>query len=243
MGISIEDCPDEILLCCNRLNNTRNGLYIKGALNGSLIYNTVFGNHPFAALYYDQITSTGAPQVNHGNDWSGASGTWDAYFDGSGAVASVVNYVVSTANLPNLLTKINVTGGMPSDWFAVNHETEPSCSNTTTSYCGQDPGDKDGEGGGQDGGDGRSQQSTWSEVAIYPNPADQSLFVSWPAAQQGNTAITLRDGLGRTVLQQQALEGANNLNLSTANLPAGMYLLEMRQNGQPTSLSKIMIQH
>lgn len=240
-GISVENCPDKILLCCNTLTNTNSGLYIKGPLNGSLIYNTVFGNHPFAALHYDQISSTGAPQVNHGNDWSSASGMWDAYFDGSGAAASTVNYEVNAANLPNLLTKINVTMGAPSDWFAVNHDGEPSCSNTSTSYCGQEPGDK--TDGGDKGEGGRSQQTTRNDLAIYPNPADQSLFVSWSADQVGNTEVILRDGLGRAVLQQQVSEGVYNLNLPTTDLPAGMYLLQLRQNGQPMSMSKVMIQH
>ncbi len=241
-GIWIQDCPDQILLCCNTLNNTTSGLYVEGPLNGSKIYNTVFGNHPFAALHYGAISSTGAPQINHGNDWSGASGLWDAYLATPG-LAGVVNYEVNVTHLPSLLTKINVPG-----WFAVDHDVEPSCANTTTSYCGEEPGDK-GEGGDEGGGDGgdkgegRSQKASWSELALYPNPADQSLFVSWPTTLQGKAEVTLRDGLGRTVLQQKALEGVTNLNLSTATLPAGMYLLELRQNGQPMSISKVMIQH
>lgn len=67
--------PATLTLCCNALSNSNTGLYITGPLNGAEIATTTFGNHPFAALHYDQVVSSGAPQINKGNDWSGASGT------------------------------------------------------------------------------------------------------------------------------------------------------------------------
>ena len=242
-GICVEDCPDEILLCCNNLTRSYIGLYIKGSLNGSLIFNTTFGNHPFAALYYDQITSTGAPQVNHGNDWSGASGTWDAYFNGSPGVANIVNYVVNIALLPNGLSNIFVTGGTASDWFAINHDTEPGCVNSTISYCGETPG-RPGEGGG-DGGHERSYGTVAANAffSVYPNPVDQVLNLVWQATSESSTEVFLHDNLGRIVLRQQAAAGTGTLTLPVGSLSPGMYWLEVRQAGNMVNTSKVLIQH
>jgi len=236
-GISVEASPGFIRLCCNYLTNSYSGLYIKGPLNSAQIHTTTFGNHPFAALHYDQVAATGTPQVNHGNDWSAASGMWDAFSNGSPGAAG--NYVVSNINMPNFLAKVFITTGPASSWFTINNATEPTCG---TSTC-------DGTGDGGRGGRDRSNEQNESEVheqaftaAVYPNPADQMLSIDFPASA-GETQILLRDATGRVVAKQQVPAGAGNAQLITAALPTGLYFLEVTQNGRKVLRSKVVVGH
>lgn len=137
-AISVENTPNNILLCCNTLTNSIRGLNMLGAHDNCDILSTDFGAHS-DALYYDMVVSSSAPQFHRGNDWSGASTTWDGYFNGIPQFAQFVFYTVDPLLLPNGLSKIFVAGGMASDWFADLTGTETTCLNTATSYCGETP--------------------------------------------------------------------------------------------------------
>ncbi|MBK7938653.1 MAG: T9SS type A sorting domain-containing protein [Lewinellaceae bacterium] len=243
-GICIVNVPDDLLLCCNTLDKSNDGLYVNSDLNtNSLIYNTVFGEHAFAALhYYNVTTSTGAPQINYGNDWSGASGLWDAYFDGSPAMANMVKYQVGSTNLPSGLSKVFVTSGVPSDWFAVLGN-EGSCALSDISFCGQTPGRPEGPDGGGGGEGGRSQASASYDLSVYPNPADQILSVELPDGADATFRISLRDLPGRTVIQQDVVAGTASVSLSTAKLSPGIYVLEVLQGDRRVGIFRVLIQH
>jgi hypothetical protein len=73
------------------------------------------------------------------------------------------------------------------------------------------------------------------ELAVYPNPATDYLRVELP--QAGPLTVSLRDLLGRQVLAPVVLAAQQPLRLP-ASLPAGIYLLEVRQ-GTTTAVRRI----
>lgn len=137
-AISVENTPNNILLCCNTLTSSIRGLNMLGAHENCNILSTDFGVHQ-EALYYDMVMSSIAPQFHRGNDWSLAGTTWDGYFNGNPAIAPFVFYTVDPSLLPNGLSKIFVSGGNASDWFADLTGAEAACVNTPNSYCGRTP--------------------------------------------------------------------------------------------------------
>jgi uncharacterized repeat protein (TIGR01451 family) len=72
-------------------------------------------------------------------------------------------------------------------------------------------------------------------IKVYPNPTENFLTV-----EQGNDQLiqlSLRDNLGRVVVQQQVAQKSTVLDL--AKLPAGVYFLQM-DNGKQRSTKKII---
>ena len=62
-----------------------------------------------------------------------------------------------------------------------------------------------------------------SEIAVYPNPATEQLFVHWK--NQTDYHINLLNGKGQSVYTQSAVSGTTALDLSS--LPNGIYLLKL----------------
>lgn len=165
-AISVEMTPEDIVLCCNWVDDAVRGLNMTGPHENCHIYNTEFNAHS-EALYYDMVVSSNAPQTHRGNDWSAAATTWDAYYSGNPLLAPFVFYTVSPSYLPAGLTKIFVSGGNPSDWFAVQNGTETTCGGTGTlagvgSFCDELPG---GEGEGE-WGDSITGNDEWAASAV-----------------------------------------------------------------------------
>ena len=150
-AISVEMTPTDIQLCCNTVDNSIRGLNMSGPHENCHIYNTAFNTHT-EGLYYDMVVSSSAPQFHRGNNWANASTSWDAYFNGNWIFAPFVFYTVDPALLPSGLTKVAVTGGMASDWFADITGQETSCDGTgSTELCDEVPGE---------GGQGPSGEDT-----------------------------------------------------------------------------------
>ena len=86
------------------------------------------------------------------------------------------------------------------------------------------------------------------QPTAYPNPAHDELTVRLAgnpgasATATGQAQVTLYNGQGRAVRQQTAAIGATDLRLSTADLPAGLYYVIIRQDGQ-TERQQLEIQH
>lgn len=137
-GISMESNQTDILLCCNYINQAARGLYMLGGMENCDIYNTVYAALP-TALYYDQIASFTAQQFHHGNDWSSATTTNDAVYNGSLAFLPFSYYLVDPSLMPSLLNKVVVIGGNPIDWFDNPNNTEAACVNSFNSFCGDAP--------------------------------------------------------------------------------------------------------
>lgn len=66
-------------------------------------------------------------------------------------------------------------------------------------------------------------------VQVFPNPASKQIQVRWYGAKSGSTLIRLFDQSGRLLLDQQwnTLEGTNQRTLPIADLPKGIYELQL----------------
>ena len=74
------------------------------------------------------------------------------------------------------------------------------------------------------------------EFALYPNPVKETLFFS---GGEGHS-VSLMDLSGRTVGQVAGIQG--KAQLKVADLPAGVYLARVEQNGQVVRTERIVIQ-
>lgn len=68
-----------------------------------------------------------------------------------------------------------------------------------------------------------------NELLIFPNPANDVLFIQSQNEQQIDVVI-LYDMMGKISIQSTV--GQRNTQLNTADLPAGVYVLSVNQNGQ-----------
>ena len=75
-------------------------------------------------------------------------------------------------------------------------------------------------------------------VRVSPNPADDRLVVSLPE-NTGPVELQLFDALGRQVLKQ---EGAETLEVSRNNLPAGWYLYRVRDEDGRLAVGKLVFE-
>lgn len=74
--------------------------------------------------------------------------------------------------------------------------------------------------------DDQAVASTEGQLSVYPNPAQDALFLSFELDRPARARYCLADLLGRPVLQGQAqLAKQQTISLSLAELPAGAYLL------------------
>jgi hypothetical protein len=83
------------------------------------------------------------------------------------------------------------------------------------------------------------------DLQISPNPAQDYIQVNYQQAETAGVTITLRDLLGSIHLEQdlgRQIAGPHTAILSTADLPAGMYLVTV-QSGNKTGTSRVMLQH
>ena len=64
---------------------------------------------------------------------------------------------------------------------------------------------------------------------VYPNPASESVHLSWPAAS-GNATYSLLDMTGR-VVKTGAIESKAQ-EISLQDLPAGLFLLTVQDDHQ-----------
>lgn len=64
------------------------------------------------------------------------------------------------------------------------------------------------------------------KTRIYPNPTKGLLRIDLPALTHQEAIISLHDANGRLIIQQQAIEVNNELNLSA--YPAGIYIMSIQ---------------
>lgn len=74
-------------------------------------------------------------------------------------------------------------------------------------------------------------EPTVPQVYIYPNPASDFVQVSLPV--NGHTTISIKDMNGRTVLEQNAEQSENQINI--AQLQAGVYFLSISTENYTTT--------
>lgn len=82
---------------------------------------------------------------------------------------------------------------------------------------------------------------TIPSVKMYPNPAKEHLNISFDAVTKGDYAVTVYDMLGRVISENshKNLSGLQKLNVSTAKLSKGSYLVSVSNN--EASYSQVII--
>lgn len=80
------------------------------------------------------------------------------------------------------------------------------------------------------------EENTISVISVFPNPANETIQVSFDQWEKGTLSVT--DMTGRKVLAQDM--NANNTKVNVADLPAGCYTLSI-QTETKTGHSRIMI--
>ncbi len=81
-------------------------------------------------------------------------------------------------------------------------------------------------------------------LSIMPNPARQTVQVSWTAPDAADTWIDLFDQTGRRVRSRSAGQmaaGSHTLPVSVADLSSGLYFLQLRSGGQ-TLTQRLVVQ-
>ncbi|OFY16429.1 MAG: hypothetical protein A2X11_15385 [Bacteroidetes bacterium GWE2_42_24] len=74
--------------------------------------------------------------------------------------------------------------------------------------------------------------TTAQPLRVYPNPADEVLFIDFVAGKASEISIQVYNMTGSRVLTTSDLHvtrGMNNLSINTTHLPAGLYILQLQQ--------------
>lgn len=89
----------------------------------------------------------------------------------------------------------------------------------------------------------RKSQNT--ETSIYPNPGNTFVTISWEVSETGKCAVSLVDITGKTVsvlLSETTLpHGSQKVEADLKNLPAGIYFLNISNNGVSETTGKLIL--
>ena len=77
------------------------------------------------------------------------------------------------------------------------------------------------------------------EIKVFPNPASNTVTIDLPDNFETGTTISIVDGLGRTTMEQQILQGQTVLDLSGFN--SGMYRVVLRSPYKKTVIRKLEV--
>jgi len=81
------------------------------------------------------------------------------------------------------------------------------------------------------------------EVLIYPNPADEIIYVAFELDGDANVTLRIMDLQGRTVYAQKSMQlfsGGHQVDLNTQSLKAGVYVVNLDVNGE-RNLYKLVV--
>jgi len=86
----------------------------------------------------------------------------------------------------------------------------------------------------------RSGQESNGLFSLSPNPASQFIYLQYPELQTAQVSIFHTDG--KRIMQTKLPAHAQELRLSLAELPKGMYLLQVHDETHTYHLEKFLIQ-
>ncbi|MFZ1703469.1 MAG: aryl-sulfate sulfotransferase [Saprospiraceae bacterium] len=84
------------------------------------------------------------------------------------------------------------------------------------------------------------ENNSSDDLRIFPNPAKDFISIYSPTMDLSNAAISLFDNLAQPVFELQINRSAHDITISTVNIPAGMYNLQIR-SGNSVLNKKILI--
>ena len=99
-----------------------------------------------------------------------------------------------------------------------------------------------------DAGDLSSSEVASSEVGptaepeLFPNPTNSQFTLRFPQALQGEATATLRNQVGQVIRQRQLQPGDMTTEWNVSDLPAGLYFMEVRQEGIPPQVLRVVKQ-
>jgi len=86
---------------------------------------------------------------------------------------------------------------------------------------------------------GDSQQM---EPELFPNPTNSQFTLRFPQALQGEATASLRNQVGQVLQQRQLQPGDMTTEWNVSQLPAGLYFMEVRQEGVPPQVLRVVKQ-
>lgn len=89
----------------------------------------------------------------------------------------------------------------------------------------------------------QKQSKAIAEVELFPNPANEHVFVNYHLAQAANVQVNILDLAGKIVAKDykgNLAAGNQQALLNTSNLASGIYFIEINANGQ-RSIHKLSI--
>jgi len=87
-------------------------------------------------------------------------------------------------------------------------------------------------------------QSAVTSISQYPNPCKENINVNYVIPAQGNVTINIADEMGRVIRSTEVsnVKGFNTTSVSVADLPEGIYLLNISFEGASSVYQKIVKQ-
>jgi len=83
------------------------------------------------------------------------------------------------------------------------------------------------------------QEKVNVQIYIYPNPAEKELSISLQNVQE-KTTFMLYDALGKQVLLQSIMQGAEIAKINVAHLPKGMYFYLLKSEKDILAQGKVI---
>lgn len=88
---------------------------------------------------------------------------------------------------------------------------------------------------------GLDEKSMQNTVRIFPNPADEEIFIEWPGERQETMSVNIMSVTGARVYSGELTPGINRTYSVPVNgLMSGLYMIEVR-SGENIARTKIMI--
>ncbi len=111
-------------------------------------------------------------------------------------------------------------------------------TNGATIYCTPDP--------EQFQSTGISEQQTLSDVKVFPNPANSSVFINMEHVQKGNYTLTIYDVLGQAIIHSHQLQlsaaGRLSFEWNVEQVNTGCYFFSIQAEGVSAN-GKVMVVH
>jgi hypothetical protein len=78
---------------------------------------------------------------------------------------------------------------------------------------------------------------------VYPNPADHEFVIELPGTLRTNVSVRMIDQVGKLYDSGNILAGKNSKTVSSQDLAAGIYIIEILSDEGAVIRKKVMILH